>query len=270
MNVSNPGGVAYVSSTVGGSLSTVSFRDNTLGRQAHPFKAHSWGIKGPVKGFSRVSRRNLLRRLASINRRAFRASRVRVIAIALTYPHEYPEDSETCKSHLKALRKRLERKYGPFAAFWRMGIQKRGAFHFHLLLFLPPSCGSLQELRHLVSSSWYEVCGKVSEGHLHAGTNVEQVRNWRKATSYAERYLAKEEEFPEGRQTGRIWGRWNEDLVPVRWKTVQVSLQDAHRIRRVYRKLAKRKGSGGLRRLTVFVRYENVVRLLEFLGYSLE
>jgi hypothetical protein len=32
----------------------------------------------------------------------------------------------------------------------------------------------------------------------------------------------------------------------------------------------KRKGSGSLCRLTVFVRDENVVRLLEFLGYRLE
>jgi hypothetical protein len=68
--------------------------------------------------------------------------------MTLTYPHQYPKDPEACKGHLKALRKRLERRYGPFTAFWRMGIQKRGAFHFHLLLFLPPPFGSLQELRH--------------------------------------------------------------------------------------------------------------------------
>jgi hypothetical protein len=54
-------------------------------------------------------------------------------------------------------------------------------------------------------------------------------------------------------------------LLPVRWETVQVSLRDAFKIRRIYRKLAKKKGSGSLRRMTVFVRYENVVRLLEFL-----
>jgi hypothetical protein len=270
MKSQNTGRVAYVSSRVGGSLSTVSFQDHTIGKQAHPLKTHSWGIKGPVKGFSRVSRRNLLRRLASINRRAFRASRVKVIAMTLTYPHQYPEDPETCKDHLKALRKRLERRYEPFAAFWRMGVQRRGAFHFHLLLFLPPSFDSLQELRHLVSSSWYEVCGKVSEGHLRAGTHVNKVRSWRKATSYAERYLAKEEDFPEGMQTGRIWGRWNADLLPVQWETVQVSLQDAYQIRRVFRKLARRRSTGLLCRLTAFVRHENVVRLLGFLGYQLE
>ncbi len=102
------------------------------------------------------------------------------------------------------------------------------------------------------------------------GTRVEQVRSWKKATSYAERYLAREEQFPEGMQMGRIWGMWNKELLSVQWETVETSLRDAFRIRRIYRKLARRKGSGSLRRITVFVRYENVVRLLEFLGYCLE
>jgi hypothetical protein len=97
-----------------------------------------------------------------------------------------------------------------------------------------------------------------------------EVRSWRKATSYAERYLAKREEFPEGSETGRIWGVWNHELLPVQWETVRVSLRDAYRIRRIYRRLARLKGTGSVRRLTVFVRYENVIRLLRFLGYRLE
>ena len=62
----------------------------------------------------------------------------------------------------------------------------------------------------------------------------------------------------------------NRDLLPVQWMAAQVSLKDAYRIRRIYRKLAKRKGSGSLHLITVFVRYENVLRLLDFLGYQLE
>ncbi len=96
------------------------------------------------------------------------------------------------------------------------------------------------------------------------------VKRWKQATSYVERYLAKPEKFPKGLQTGRIWGVWNEELLPVQWERVEVSLRDAFKIRRVYRKLARRKGIGSLRRITVFVRHENVVRLLEFLGYRLE
>jgi len=263
-------GVAYVSSSVGGSVSTLSFEDTTTKIRLRASKRLGGGIRDRVRGFSRRSRRNLLRRLASINRRAFRTFKRRMIFMTLTYPHEYPEDLEVCKRHLKALRKRLQREYGLFAAFWRMGIQQRGAWHFHLLLFVGPPLGPIGELRRFISSSWYEVTGKVSEGHLQAGTRVEAVKKWKQATSYAERYMAKPEEFPEGLQTGRIWGIWNEELLPVRWETVQVSLRDAFRIRRIYRRFAEKKGSGSLRRMTVFVRHENVLRLFKFLGYCLE
>ncbi len=51
---------------------------------------------------------------------------------------------------------------------------------------------------------------------------------------------------------------------------MKVSLKDAYRIRRIYRKLAKRRGRGRLHQLTVFIRHENVVRLLEFLEYRQE
>ena len=82
--------------------------------------------------------------------------------------------------------------------------------------------------------------------------------------------MAKREEFPEGPRTGRIWGQWSEEMLPVRWEAVEVSFEDAYRIRRAYRKLAGLKGTGPLRRLTVFVQYENVLRLLEFLGHRQE
>jgi hypothetical protein len=261
---------AYVSFSVGGSVSTLCFEDSTSSNYCSPPTRRGGSIRDRVRGFSRSSRTNLLRRLASINRTSFRAFKGRIIFVTLTYPHKYPEDPVLCKGHLKALCKRLQREYKSFAAFWRMGIQKRRAWHFHLLLFVGPSSGLVSELRRFISSSWYEVTGKISEGHLRAGTRVEAVKRWKQATSYVERYMAKPEVFPKGLQTGRIWGVWNEELLPVRWETGQVSLRDAFRIRRIYRRLAKRKGGGSLCRVTVFVRHENVVRLLEFLGYCLE
>jgi hypothetical protein len=57
------------------------------------------------------------------------------------------------------------------------------------------------------------------------------------------------------------------ELLPVRCEITKVSFKVAYRIRRIYRRLAKLRGKGQLSRLTVFVRHENVVRLLEFLGY---
>ena len=42
------------------------------------------------------------------------------------------------------------------------------------------------------------------------------MKKWKQATSYVERYMAKPEEFPEGLETGRIWGIWNEEPTPRR------------------------------------------------------
>ena len=63
---------------------------------------------------------------------------------------------------------------------------------------------------------------------------------------------------------------WSEKLLPVQWETVRLSLEDAIRIRRVYRRLARRKRTSSLHQITVFIRYENVLRLLEFLRYRHE
>src|SRR5919107_3459726 len=258
---------ACVSFAVGGSISQVSLGDSTTSRVV---TTHGVSARAKIRGFSRKSRRNLLRRIASINRTAFRAYRGRIMSATLTYPSEYPKDPMLCKRHLEALRKRLTRRFGPFSGFWRMGIQERGAWHFHLLLFVPPSFGSLKELRNFIAYSWYEVCGEVSEGHLQAGTHVQEIRSWSRATSYMEKYVAKPEQFPEGVETGRVWGVWSEEMLPVRWEITKVTLKDAYKIRRIYRRLAKMRGRGHLHRLTVFVRHENVVRLLEFLGYPQE
>jgi hypothetical protein len=67
-----------------------------------------------------------------------------------------------------------------------------------------------------VANSWYEVRGKLNEKHLRTGTHVKEVRSWRGATSYVEKYVAKPEQFPEGVETGRAWGVWARIFSPLR------------------------------------------------------
>jgi hypothetical protein len=80
----------------------------------------------------------------------------------------------------------------------------------------------------------------------------------------------KPEYFPEGVETRRVWRTWNPELLPLQWEAMKVSCKDAYRIRRVYPRLAKMRGRGHRHRLTVFIRHENVVRLLELLGHRQE
>ncbi len=81
-------GEAYLSSAIGGSVSQLSFRDNT---RSQTDSAKGGGIRGKIRGFSRVSRRNLLRKFASITRSAFRAYKGRLLFVTLTYPTEYQQ-----------------------------------------------------------------------------------------------------------------------------------------------------------------------------------
>ena len=96
----------------------------------------------------------------------------------------------------------MQRKFGDFAGFWRLGIQWRGACHFDLLLFVGPSIGSVGELRRFISSSWYEVTGEVSEGHLRAGTRVETIQKWKEATIQG-RHPRPREDVGGGNSRGR-------------------------------------------------------------------
>src|SRR5919112_3861671 len=64
-------GVAYLSSAVGGSVSTLSFEDTKTSNRLSSHRRLGGGCRDRVRGFSRASRMNLLGRLASINRDTF-------------------------------------------------------------------------------------------------------------------------------------------------------------------------------------------------------
>jgi hypothetical protein len=131
--------VAYISSAVGGSLSQISFEDG--GNRSRVAAIHGGGIRGKIRGFSRASRRSLLRRMASINRTAFRAFKGRLLFTTLTYPTDYPGDPAVCKRHLEAFGKRLERgSTGPSlrSGGWASRGVEPGTFTF-CCLFLRPS-----------------------------------------------------------------------------------------------------------------------------------
>ncbi|MCA1760658.1 MAG: hypothetical protein LC658_12895 [Bacteroidales bacterium] len=132
------------------------------------------------------------------------------------------------------------RQKGEFKYFWKMEPQKRGAIHFHLMLFAPDSLFPdgwssskalrLQYIQVRVSSMWNEISaqsenfrairsknGKIfGNMALYSGTQVQDVKNWKMATGYLASYMKKEftgcdPETGEvskwyGMKTGRYWG----------------------------------------------------------------
>ena len=103
--------------------------------QTTGLKASPKGVagRGDVVRFSDAARRRLQRMLAM-------TGATPTHMLTLTYPDQWPS-ARQAKAHLKTFCQRLERVFElagrPLALVWRLEFQKRGAPHFHLLLFAP-------------------------------------------------------------------------------------------------------------------------------------
>jgi len=158
------------------------------------------GIRGKIKGFSRASRRRLMEKVAQLRRDLI------PLFVTLTYPSLYPSGSREYKRHLDNFRRRMVRKFPGCGVIWRLEFQKRGAPHYHLLVWGV----SYVELLIWVSKAWYEVVGSGDEKHLRAGTRVEWIRSWRGVWSYVSKYVAKVGDGEDELEVGRWWGYWGE------------------------------------------------------------
>ncbi len=193
--------------------------------------------------------------------------------VTLTYHHSWPKDRQGRKRHLDAFRKRLERHYGPFAAVWRLEFQKRGAPHYHLLMWLPvpPAPHRISVLRTRIATYWNDVVDPGNIEHLQAGTSLEIPRSWRGVNSYAAKYMGKLEQLQEGAPSvGRFWGVWRRGMLPITYTTDSLTTWQALRVRRIFRnfsKIGQRNHRGDLQAVNCFVGYSTTNRMLAWLGY---
>lgn len=193
------------------------------------------GIRGEVQGFSGASRRRLMYLLASVDR-----TRVEVpLFVTLTYPGEdwerFGGRKEEVKRHLDVLRHWLFYHHPGAIVIWRLEFQKRGAPHFHLLVF---GVGFID--CHYLAYEWHKAVGSGQATHLLSGTQVCACKSWVHATSYVSKYLAKKESFadsdvPIHSLPGRIWGIWGRKFLPR--EAVEYALTDEQlfQLRRIMR-----------------------------------
>jgi hypothetical protein len=155
--------------------------------------------RGEVAGFSAKSRNRLMRTLASVKRDNL------PLFVTLTFPSDYPT-AERAKKDLDNFLKRLARRFPEVAGVWKLEPQKRGAPHFHLLVWGV----AYTELLAFVPVNWYQVVKSGDPNHLawHKGELgnkpcVQQIESQRGVFWYASKYMSKE--------VGSMftdWGRW--------------------------------------------------------------
>lgn len=160
------------------------------------------GLRGEIRGFTPQSRKRLLECLA-------RTRDVETgLFVTLTYPAEFPTDPKIYHAHLNSLIKRLKRTCPEARGVWRLEFQKRGAPHFHLLIFGVPH--SARNMRRWFKVAWYQVVGSGDLKHLEAGTQCDPILSRKHANRYAAKYAAKVDHEPTDQPTGRLWGHFGQ------------------------------------------------------------
>lgn len=161
-----------------GSLCKVSKPMGYGGRRGSPHR------RGIVLGFSAGARRRLMRKIAMLR------VDVRPLFVTMTYPGEFASDPKQWKVDLDDLAQRFRRAYPEGAFIWRLEPQKRGAPHFHLLVY---GVSLDADLAGWWRDAWYTVVGSGDERHLVHGVELEAIRSARGVRSYVSKYIAKKQ-----------------------------------------------------------------------------
>ena len=257
--------------TFQGGLVQVKRRSFARGKQ----KSSKGSVRGRIQKFSPRSRTRLISKMAALRKDVMDYN---PLFLTLTYPAEYP-DTMTTKKHLEAFIKRLKRRYR-FSGFWRLEFQKRGAPHYHLILF------GLKSIPHeIIRRFWGQVIGHVGTVFI----RIESVRSRRGVMSYVSKYMSKTSKPFVDPETGildyvpyhavdnfpgRFWGVINADLMPYA-ESYTIYFRGPHSVFYNFRRAAKRFWGGlsttnAFKGFTLFVgdcdRWEDLFHRLQFEG----
>jgi len=167
--------------------------------------------RGTITGYSPASARRLRRTILRIHKRHS------PLFVTLTYPESQELDAVTTKRHLDSWMKRLAYRYPTVTAIWRIEATLAGQVHYHLFLYGIRLLSKLtakgrahnQEIFAWVRKSWAEVTGN-AENWQKMVTQVEPIRNQRKAGVYIAKYMSKSDQAVGFRfAVGRYWGIYN-------------------------------------------------------------
>ena len=190
---------------------------------AVPQKQTGGGARGKITTFSRASRKRLLKLFARMSMHKVRTSFLTLTFSASPTPLQ-------AKQALKRFMMRIRRKYPDASGVWRMEYQRRGAIHFHIIMFNFPYFPQKK-----LQKVW-EACTGEAQSIVH----ITLVRSHRGLMGYVSKYVAKlpapgstsldNSTYQHDGGTGRFYGVLNAEALPYAgYARVYVEDADAER-----------------------------------------
>ena len=227
--------------------------------------------QGDIQTFSRSARRRLIKKMMCVERRELSVP----LFLTLTYHERYPSKNAPLKKELNAFLQALRRLPEKVYYLWRIEWQKRGAPHFHLLIWHedPDHEWDAAAFKRWALETWHRICSSTSDDHAQRGADAEVCRTWKKAMSYVCKYLGKKGVPDDIEFRGRHWGA-SRDLPAEPALTVEMSESQFYVLRRIIRGWLETRGEGGRRyakmlrqshSLHVNLSFKTVIRLLDYI-----
>jgi len=194
-------------------------------RQGPAKRRRGGGIRGKVFGYSDDARLRLIRRLSQVDARSLDIP----IMVTLTYHHGHQRDDTAHIADRRAWIARIRRRYPEIRLIWRLELQRRGAPHYHVILWLPRGDRRLREppAQRFIRTAWHDIADASSRAHERHGVAITALESRTHGYKYLAKYVAKEITAAERDFPGRRWGMTSN--VPTRPRYVLRITEDERR-----------------------------------------
>jgi hypothetical protein len=235
--------------------------------------SRTYSPRGEVNTLSRKSRRNLFNYVLRLQYRSG------YYFVTLTYPKEYPQKFTIWKDNLKTLCSYLRYHFPQLGFLWKLEFQKRGAPHYHLLLF-DPTQPDQEVLEEMITGEWVRIVKDYTKKFSEHSVDVKAVHDIKKSGFYLAIYQTKDGYIPANVKTGRHWGIFGRKQMPITEQGKASLSVDQYRIlKRVCRKwVQKQKNSQSYANylcnptgsFSIFMPNHEQIRLMEWVASTAE
>lgn len=196
--------------------------------------------KNDIKGFSQNSRRRFVKQLAHINLNFYASP----LFLTLTYRNTLPKDSNELRTQLNLFLTKLRRMNTKFHYVWRLEFQKRGAPHFHLILFPFQNVRKQDVCKYEndIRLAWRSTLKSWDSSMQKYSVRLDKLEGRRNVFSYISKYATKPDETESSTYFGRRFG-FSSDINLNPLTSAKLSDRDFYLFRKIiYNFMKKRNG----------------------------